>query len=68
MEGKGKTEIEEKLRRDYWATMKMNWSVWPIISFINFRFVPPAQRYDPVSRQHTIICASAHSALAGSST
>lgn len=44
MEGKSTDELMDKLRRDYWATMKMNWSVWPVISFINFRFIPPAQR------------------------
>ena len=47
MEGKGRAELEEKMRRDYLATMKVNWSVWPLISFINFRFIPPAQRYFP---------------------
>ncbi|ELR14490.1 Hypothetical protein ACA1_192610 [Acanthamoeba castellanii str. Neff] len=44
MEGKSRAELEEKMRRDYLATMKVNWSVWPLISFINFRFIPPAQR------------------------
>jgi len=47
MEGKSRAELEEKMRRDYLATMKVNWSVWPLISFINFRFIPPAQRYFP---------------------
>jgi protein Mpv17 len=47
MEGKSRAELEEKMRRDYLATMKVNWSVWPLISFINFRFIPPSQRYFP---------------------
>jgi hypothetical protein len=43
-EGRSMQQIREKLAADYWNTMKVNWSVWPIASFINFRFVPPVHR------------------------
>ena len=33
-----------KLRRDLLATLKVNWSFWPLFHVVNFRFVNPDDR------------------------
>jgi len=44
LDGKPIKSAKSKLDMDLWPTIKANWTVWPIASFINFRFVPPSQR------------------------
>jgi protein Mpv17 len=41
MEGK---DPKQKLRRSYWPTMITNWSVWPVVQAVNFKFVPLEHR------------------------
>lgn len=31
---------KDKLQKNWWAVLKMNWVVWPAFQFINFTFVP----------------------------
>lgn len=33
-------EIKQKLRDNYWATLKTNWLVWPLFQSFNFTVVP----------------------------
>lgn len=37
MEG---TSASEKLESTYWPALSRNWMVWPIVQFINFKYVP----------------------------
>ena len=37
MEG---TDPKEKLKSRYWIGLKVNFAVWPLVQFINFKFVP----------------------------
>jgi protein Mpv17 len=37
MEG---TSAKEKLDTTYWPALSRNWMVWPIVQFINFKYVP----------------------------
>ncbi|PRP77002.1 hypothetical protein PROFUN_14691 [Planoprotostelium fungivorum] len=34
----------EKVKKDYWPTMKANWVLWPAANFINFKFISPQHR------------------------
>jgi len=39
-EGKGREEIEQRVRQNLWPTMKANWAVWPAALTFNFWLVP----------------------------
>lgn len=41
MENKGSIEqVKPKLQSDYLPTLKLNYLIWPIANFVNFKFVP----------------------------
>jgi protein Mpv17 len=44
MEGKSFEEAKQKLKKDYVRGMKANYTVWPAVNFINFKYVPLEQR------------------------
>jgi protein Mpv17 len=37
MEG---SDASEKLSSTYWPALSRNWMIWPIVQFINFKYVP----------------------------
>ena len=39
-EGKPFSQSLQTLREKLWPTLVVNWSVWPIINFVNFSLVP----------------------------
>lgn len=41
MEG---TSPKEKLDKSYWTALTANWSVWPFIQLVNFKFIPLVHR------------------------
>jgi protein Mpv17 len=40
MEGQSFEGIKEKLRKGYWPALLGNWTVWPAVQLVNFKFVP----------------------------
>jgi len=40
--GMGSTwiNVKEAIRFDFWKMLKANWTVWPAVNFITFRFIP----------------------------
>lgn len=40
MEGGSWEDVKEKLRHNWWDTLKANWCVWPMFQFFNFNYVP----------------------------
>jgi len=40
LEGQNFGQIKQKLGREYWATQKASWAIWPIVQLINFSVVP----------------------------
>lgn len=44
MDGKSSSEIREHLSKNYKTTLFTNWSIWPMVQFLNFRFMPPDYR------------------------
>lgn len=34
------TSASDKLNSTYWPALSRNWMVWPIVQFINFKYVP----------------------------
>jgi protein Mpv17 len=40
MEGQSIDKIKEKFRKGYWPALVGNWTVWPLVQLVNFRFVP----------------------------
>lgn len=42
--GKSFEEAKQKLKKDYLRGMKANYTVWPAVNFINFKYVPLEQR------------------------
>ena len=37
MEG---SSASEKLESTYWPALSRNWMIWPVVQFINFKYVP----------------------------
>lgn len=44
LEGRSTAETQVKLSREYLPLMKLNWSVWPAVQVINFKYLPPHLR------------------------
>lgn len=40
MEGKSHEELMDKVRNNWWPTLKANWLVWPVVQLANFGIVP----------------------------
>ena len=40
--GQSLAEIQSKVSREFLPIMLANWRIWPAVTFINFKFVPPA--------------------------
>jgi len=40
LDGKSSEETVRKLKKDLLPTLYVNWTVWPLATLINFRFVP----------------------------
>ena len=40
LEGKSVGQVGEKFEEMYYDTLKVAWSVWPVLNVINFSFVP----------------------------
>lgn len=40
MEGKDTEGIQESFRESYWTALKMNYVIWPLGNYFNFRYVP----------------------------
>jgi len=34
------TSASDKLNSTYWPALSRNWMVWPVVQFINFKYVP----------------------------
>lgn len=41
MEG---SDPKEKIAKSYWPALTANWTIWPFVQFVNFKFVPLNQR------------------------
>ncbi|EGC38494.1 hypothetical protein DICPUDRAFT_28562 [Dictyostelium purpureum] len=39
LEGKNLDQIKEKLKKDWWETYRADCMVWPIINFLNFKYI-----------------------------
>lgn len=44
LEGKGLGAAQEKIKLQWWDTLKTNWCVWPMFQLINFSLVPVQHR------------------------
>jgi protein Mpv17 len=44
LDGRSREEIGVKVSREFWPILVQNWKVWPLVSFINFKLVPPQLR------------------------
>jgi len=42
LEGSPMDATIEKLKENFWPTMKANWAFWPFVQLVNFKFVPVA--------------------------
>ncbi|OZJ06834.1 hypothetical protein BZG36_00067 [Bifiguratus adelaidae] len=40
LEGHGIQGVQEKFRDAYWPAFKANYTVWPAVQFVNFRYLP----------------------------
>ncbi|KAK7064409.1 vacuolar membrane protein [Favolaschia claudopus] len=40
LEGRSRTQISQKFGDMFVPTLRTNWSVWPVIQFVNFRYMP----------------------------
>ncbi|RUS31631.1 Mpv17/PMP22 [Jimgerdemannia flammicorona] len=49
MEGNGIEGVQEKIRDAYLPAFIANYKVWPIVQFVNFRFLPLQYRLPFVS-------------------
>lgn len=43
LEGKTASEISTKLSNTWGSTLIDNWKLWPVVQFVNFKFVPLEQ-------------------------
>ena len=34
------TSAKEKLETTYWPALSRNWMIWPVVQFVNFKYVP----------------------------
>jgi len=41
-EGRTLANIQAKVAKDFWPLMLANWKIWPVVSLVNFAFVPPS--------------------------
>ncbi|KAJ7275262.1 hypothetical protein B0H12DRAFT_1086469 [Mycena haematopus] len=44
LEGRTRTQISQKYSDLFMPTIRTNWSVWPVLQFVNFRYMPLAYR------------------------
>lgn len=44
LEGKGLCAAREKIKSQWWDTLKTNWCIWPIFQLANFSLVPVQHR------------------------
>ena len=44
LEGRPSADVMAKISNDFLPVMMMNWKVWPIVSLLNFKLVPPQLR------------------------
>ncbi|KAJ7900114.1 hypothetical protein B0H14DRAFT_2672343 [Mycena olivaceomarginata] len=44
LEGRSRKQIAQKYNDMFMPTLRTNWSVWPVLQFVNFRFLPLAYR------------------------
>ena len=44
LDGRDADSIYKHVQRDYLRTLLMNYTVWPLVNIINFKFVPPNLR------------------------
>ncbi|KAJ7107651.1 hypothetical protein C8R43DRAFT_905614 [Mycena crocata] len=44
LEGRSRKQIAQKYRDLFMPTMVTNWSIWPLLQVVNFRFMPLAYR------------------------
>lgn len=44
LEGRTAAATAVKVSAEFWPLLKMHWRVWPIVSLINFKLVPPQLR------------------------
>ncbi|KAF7339839.1 Vacuolar membrane protein [Mycena venus] len=40
LEGRSRKQISQKYSDMFMPTLRTNWSVWPVLQFVNFRFMP----------------------------
>ncbi|KAL1914475.1 uncharacterized protein VTP21DRAFT_8858 [Calcarisporiella thermophila] len=49
MEGKGMDGVCERISESYWTALQANYTVWPLVQFVNFCFMPLRYRVPFVS-------------------
>jgi len=40
LEGQSLANIKQKLVKEYWATQKASWAIWPAVQLVNFAVIP----------------------------
>eukprot|EP01111_Echinosteliopsis_oligospora_P002279 TRINITY_DN1333_c0_g1_i1.p1 TRINITY_DN1333_c0_g1~~TRINITY_DN1333_c0_g1_i1.p1 ORF type:complete len:185 (-),score=39.67 TRINITY_DN1333_c0_g1_i1:51-605(-) len=44
LEGKNTEQVKDRIKSDYKPILLTNWSVWPFVQFVNFKYIPVDQR------------------------
>lgn len=44
LKGQNISEVQQKLRQEYWNTLVLNWTIWPAAMLINFGLIPLDKR------------------------